>query len=80
MDPSVCLVFEDSAFGVQAAKTAGMKVGMFLNLEKFAEFVVAVPDPSVLSANKELYQKADLILHSLEEIQLELFNLPSWSS
>jgi pseudouridine-5'-monophosphatase len=58
--PADCLVFEDSPFGVTAAKAAGM-------------YAVAVPDPHMAV---EQYQHADLMLGSLTEFPLENWGLP----
>ena len=61
VDPKDCLVFEDSPFGVTAAKAAGM-------------FAVAVPDSHMPI---EQYEHADLCLTSLEEFALEAWGLPA---
>jgi len=61
VDPKNCLVFEDSPFGVTAAKAAGM-------------FAVAVPDSHM---PLEQYEHADLCLTSLEEFPLEAWGLPA---
>ena len=60
-DPAHCLVFEDAPSGVQAARAAGMRV-------------VAVPDPAM---DRERYQEADLVLNTLEELDLTRFGLPA---
>lgn len=62
VDPKDCLVFEDSPFGVTAAKTAGM-------------YAVAVPDPHMPAAQ---YAHADLMLGSLAEFSLEDWGLPGY--
>jgi len=54
-DPSKCLVLEDSQFGVESGKAAGMKV-------------IAVPNKYTSHQN---FSKADLILNSLEDITWE---------
>lgn len=59
--PEHCLVFEDSLAGVIAAKQAGMAV-------------VAVPD---LIMDKSLFQEADEILSSLNEFNIQRWNLGS---
>lgn len=59
VDPVHCLVIEDSLIGVKAAKAAGMKV-------------VAVPS---LQNAADQYSHADSILHSLLELQPELWGL-----
>lgn len=62
VDPKTCVVFEDSPFGVTAAKAAGM-------------FAVAVPDSHM---PMEQYEHADLCLTSLEEFPLEAWGLPGF--
>ena len=57
--PEECLVLEDSIFGVIAGKAASMKV-------------IAVPDKEL--AGRREYGVADAVLHSLTEIDEELFN------
>ncbi|OGC56101.1 hypothetical protein A2797_01890 [candidate division WWE3 bacterium RIFCSPHIGHO2_01_FULL_48_15] len=52
----VCIVFEDAPSGVLAGKNAGMKV-------------VAVPSPYV--KGDEAFQKADIVMNTLQEITLE---------
>lgn len=59
VDPTRCLVFEDSFFGVIAAKAARMKV-------------VAMPDPS--EYEQERFGAADLKIRSLKDFTLETFN------
>lgn len=59
--PGDCLVFEDSPFGVTAAKAAGM-------------FAVAIPDPNMPT---DRYQHADLLLGSLSEAPLGQWGLPA---
>lgn len=59
--PEQCLVFEDSLAGVIAAKQAGMTV-------------VAVPDPIM---DKSLFQEADQVLNSLNEFDIQRWNLES---
>lgn len=58
--PGDCLVFEDSPFGVTAAKAAGM-------------FAVAIPDPNMPT---DRYHHADLLLGSLSEAPLAQWGLP----
>ncbi|KAG5512964.1 hypothetical protein RHGRI_038632 [Rhododendron griersonianum] len=62
VDPVHCLVIEDSLVGVKAAKAAGMKV-------------VAVPS---LQNAADQYSNADSVLHSLLELQPELWGLPAF--
>ncbi|MFK3974347.1 HAD-IA family hydrolase [Pseudomonas sp. NPDC087358] len=62
VDPKDCLVFEDSPFGVTAAKTAGM-------------YAVAVPDSNM---PVEQYAHADLVLRSLADFPLEDWGLPGY--
>lgn len=59
--PEDCLVFEDSPFGVTAAKAAGMAA-------------VAVPDSHMPA---EQYEHADLLLSSLVDFPLEAWGLPA---
>ena len=59
--PADCLVFEDSPFGVTAAKAAGM-------------YAVAVPDSHM---PVEQYEHADLLLGSLADFPLEAWGLPA---
>ena len=59
--PEDCLVFEDSPFGVTAAKAAGMAA-------------VAVPDSHM---PVEQYEHADLLLTSLAHFPLHEWGLPS---
>ncbi|KPA90654.1 HAD-IA family hydrolase [Pseudomonas asplenii] len=61
-----CLVFEDSPFGVTAAKAAGM-------------YAVAVPDPAMAV---EKYHHADRVVTSLKHFALEPMGLPAidWAS
>ncbi len=56
-----CLVFEDSPFGVTAAKAAGM-------------YAVAVPDPAMAA---EKYHHADRIVQSLKHFPLAPVGLPT---
>ena len=60
VDPADCLVFEDSPFGVTAAKAAGM-------------YAVAVPDSHM---PLEQYEHADLVLGSLADFPLQAWGLP----
>ncbi|KAK1375252.1 Riboflavin kinase [Heracleum sosnowskyi] len=60
IDPSKCLVIEDSLTGVMAAKAAGMKV-------------VAVPS---LQKQSHLYTAADEAINSLLDLQPEKWGLP----
>lgn len=62
VEPKDCLVFEDSPFGVTAAKAAGM-------------YAVAVPDAHMPI---EQYTHADLHLQSLEDFPLEVWGLPGF--
>lgn len=57
VEPSKCLVFEDSPSGVRAGLAAGMKT-------------VAVPDPTM---PKELYEGAHAVLNSLEDFDPKTF-------
>lgn len=56
-----CLVFEDSPFGVTAAKAAGM-------------YAVAVPDPAMAL---DKYHHADRVVPSLKHFALEPMGLPA---
>lgn len=53
-DPGDCLVFEDSPFGVQAARAAGMQV-------------VALPDPAM---DRSRYRDAHLVVGGFRELTL----------
>ena len=59
VDPTRCLVFEDSFNGLVAAKAARMKV-------------VAMPDPH--EYEQERFGAADMKIRSLSEFTLETFN------
>ncbi|PXX75722.1 pseudouridine-5'-monophosphatase [Pseudomonas sp. LAMO17WK12:I10] len=63
--PGDCLVFEDSPFGVTAAKAAGMTA-------------IAIPDPAMADAK---YAHVDAILRSLKGFQPAACGLPqlAWS-
>jgi HAD superfamily hydrolase (TIGR01509 family) len=63
--PSSCLVLEDAPSGVRAAKNAGMVCLM-------------VPDPNLPPS--DAVDLADVVLSSLEEIDLTLFGLPPFES
>ena len=60
-EPVNCLVFEDSAAGVTAAKRAGMTV-------------VAVP---AANSNRSSFTKADAVINSLLEFNPETWKLPA---
>ncbi|XP_062221916.1 bifunctional riboflavin kinase/FMN phosphatase-like isoform X2 [Phragmites australis] len=60
VNPSSCLVIEDSLVGVQGAKASGAKV-------------VAVPS---LQSQRQLYSIADVVLYSLLDFHPELWGLP----
>lgn len=62
VDPVDCLVFEDSPFGITAAKAAGM-------------YAVAIPDPAM---PEEKFRHADKRLHSLEAFEPEQWGLPQY--
>ena len=62
IDPADCLVFEDSPFGITAAKAAGM-------------YAVAVPDPAMPD---EKFTHADRRLQSLETFAPEQWGLPGY--
>jgi pseudouridine-5'-monophosphatase len=55
-----CMVFEDSPFGITAAKAAGM-------------LAIAVPDPAMPA---EKFSHADRVIRSLESFQPEDYGLP----
>jgi sugar-phosphatase len=57
--PGRCVVFEDAAVGVRAAKAAGMAC-------------IAVPNPAALQPQD--LSLADLILPSLEDFELRLLD------
>jgi pseudouridine-5'-monophosphatase len=57
--PESCLVFEDSPFGVEAARSAGMQV-------------IALPDPAMDHAR---YAPADAIVAGFADLSPELFEL-----
>lgn len=63
VEPKDCLVFEDSPFGVTAAKKAGM-------------YAVAVPDSHM---PVEQYAHADLMLSSLAEFAPQDWGLPGYN-
>ncbi|XP_004504977.1 bifunctional riboflavin kinase/FMN phosphatase [Cicer arietinum] len=63
MEPSSCLVIEDSLPGVTAAKAAEMEV-------------IAVPS---LPKQSHLYTAADEVINSLLDLQLEKWGLPSFA-
>uniref|UniRef100_A0A164W6K9 Riboflavin kinase n=1 Tax=Daucus carota subsp. sativus TaxID=79200 RepID=A0A164W6K9_DAUCS len=60
VNAACCLVVEDSLIGVKAGKAAGMKV-------------VAVPS---LPSESDQFSVADMVLHSLLELQPEVWGLP----
>ncbi|TVU35058.1 hypothetical protein EJB05_16927, partial [Eragrostis curvula] len=62
VNPSSCLVIEDSLVGVQGAKASGAKV-------------VAVPS---LQSQRQHYSIADTVLYSLLDFYPELWGLPSF--
>ncbi len=57
VEPGACVALEDSAFGVLAAKAAGMRC-------------IAVPDRAM--RHRPEFQQADVVLGSLAELTLEL--------
>jgi len=57
--PADCLVFEDSPFGVEAARAAGMQV-------------IALPDPAM---DRGRYAHADAIVTGFGELTLEAIGL-----
>lgn len=59
--PAHCLVFEDSPFGITAAKAAGM-------------LAIAIPDAAM---PPEKFAHADRIIRSLESFQPEHYGLPA---
>ena len=63
IDPSKCIVFEDSPSGVMAAKAAGC-------------FCVAIPDKRFPQSVYESVKRAgaDLIIDSLLEFDVEMFD------
>jgi pseudouridine-5'-monophosphatase len=63
VDPSICLVFEDSPSGIKAARAAGMHS-------------IAVPDPHL---NPEGLMEADQVLSSLAEFNPKEWGLPAFS-
>lgn len=56
--PKECVVIEDSVTGIHAAKNAGM-------------FCIAVPNKYIKNGD---FSKADIIVKSLKEIDLDLIN------
>lgn len=62
VEPADCLVFEDSPFGITAAKAAGM-------------YAVAVPDPAMPD---EKFQHADYRLVSLAAFEPASWGLPAY--
>ena len=60
VNPADCLVFEDSPFGITAAKAAGM-------------FALAIPDPAMAA---ERYTHADGLLTSLNAFEPGAWGLP----
>ena len=62
INPADCLVFEDSPFGITAAKAAGM-------------YAVAIPDPAMPD---EKFTHADRRLQSLETFAPEQWGLPDY--
>jgi pseudouridine-5'-monophosphatase len=58
-DPKGCLVFEDTPKGVAAARAAGMQV-------------IAIPDPRM---DRSDFEHAQLVLHSLEQVTLQILGL-----
>jgi pseudouridine 5'-phosphatase len=60
-DPSKCLVFEDSPYGIEAARAAGM-------------YSIAVPDPHM---DDSAYPGAYQILRSLDDVDLSKWGIPS---
>ena len=48
VSPQSCVVLEDSPYGIEAAKRAGMRV-------------IAIPDPAVIGTLSSIFQKADLL-------------------
>jgi sugar-phosphatase len=60
-DPNRCTAFEDSAIGVQSAKSAGA-------------WVIAVPDPEDLE--NPAFAAADVVLRSLTEFSLDHVSYP----
>jgi pseudouridine 5'-phosphatase len=59
--PSQCLVFEDSPYGIEAARAAGM-------------YAIAVPDPHM---DDSAYSQAHLIIRNLNELDLTRWGLPA---
>lgn len=62
VNPADCLVFEDSPFGISAAKAAGM-------------YAVAIPDPAM---SEDKFRHADHRLLSLEAFDLKAWGLPDY--
>jgi pseudouridine 5'-phosphatase len=62
-DPAHCLVLEDSPFGIEAARAAGM-------------FAVAVPDPHM---EDSVFGEADQIIRSLDKLDLSYWGLSGFS-
>jgi pseudouridine-5'-monophosphatase len=58
--PSQCLVFEDSPYGIEAARAAGM-------------YAIAVPDPHM---DDSAYPHAHQIIRSLDDVDLTRWGLP----
>ena len=59
VEPAHCLVFEDAATGVEAAKAAGMRV-------------IAIPDPNM---DLKAYEQADAIIKNLGDFEPEDWGL-----
>jgi len=67
VDPSKCLVFEDSPAGVESGKAAGMTV-------------VGIPLPHIYQHRREHYDSCcSLVLNTMADFLPEIYGLPTYS-